>query len=586
MMTLRQLKKTLVALASTAAAAATMVGMPSDASACGGLFCAGGGPQAVNQAAERIIFAQHPDGQITTVVQIMYEGPTDRFGWILPVPGVPEVGLSSDAAFTSLQNATNPTYQMNTTVEGECKEPSGRLFGNGGVGFESASDGATNNASVNNDTGVSVLDEGSAGPYDYVVIQVDAEVENNVQLALDWLEENNYETTNVGPDLIKPYLDDGKNLLAVRLQKSADSGAVRPLKLKYEDTHPMVPIKLTAVAANDDMGVLVWVLGEERAIPKNYKHLEINDALIDWFQPNAVYNQVISVAANEASGQGFVTEWAQPADQLNATMFSDQDQANWDRIRQQTWTDNEAQLVNDVIGLYANGLFDNFGVPVPWDGLDEAIDQSFPTATAEEKKEVQRCGACAFNGSVPEDFDPETFLMAIDDFVVAPMRETQELFDDAGYVTRLYTTLSAHEMTLDPSFDFNPDLEDVSGTNTAERIIECHKSVEQFEAPWRAELPSGLVVRGEGGTWPFQIDGDEEMPATLTVREIGTSGDGEIVRDNLATVRQALDTHNADIPVPGERGCGCRTANSAPGGSILILVLGLAGMAVRRRRRH
>lgn len=79
---------------------------PDQAEACGGFFCSQQAP--VNQAAERIIFSQNGDGTVTAVVQILYEGPSEEFAWVLPVPGIPDVGVSSDIVFTRLQAATNP----------------------------------------------------------------------------------------------------------------------------------------------------------------------------------------------------------------------------------------------------------------------------------------------------------------------------------------------------------------------------------------------------------------------------------------------------------------------------------------------
>lgn len=50
--------------------------------ACGGFFCSRSAP--VFQAAERIIFAQ--DGKdVTQIVEVMYESPSEKFAWILPV---------------------------------------------------------------------------------------------------------------------------------------------------------------------------------------------------------------------------------------------------------------------------------------------------------------------------------------------------------------------------------------------------------------------------------------------------------------------------------------------------------------------
>jgi hypothetical protein len=49
-------------------------------------------------------------------------------------------------------------------------------------------------------------------------------------------------------------------------------------------------------------------------------------------------------------------------------------------------------------------------------------------------------------------------------------------------------------MDLDPLFDFNPDLPMVSNIHSARRVIECHRSVYQWEAPSRFHLEDGRVV--------------------------------------------------------------------------------------------
>ena len=58
------------------------------------------------------------------------------------------------------------------------------------------------------------------------------------------------------------------------------------------------------------MGLMVFVAADERAVPVNYPSLELNDAAIDWFNPNVSYPNVVNLAADEAGGQGFVTEFA------------------------------------------------------------------------------------------------------------------------------------------------------------------------------------------------------------------------------------------------------------------------------------
>ena len=78
--------------------------------------------------------------------------------------------------------------------------------------------------------------------------------------------------------MLSPYLRDGLNLLAFKLTKGTDVGAIRPVILTYESKLPMIPIRPTSVAAHDDMGIQVWVFGPSQAVPDNYKSLVLNEA--------------------------------------------------------------------------------------------------------------------------------------------------------------------------------------------------------------------------------------------------------------------------------------------------------------------
>ncbi len=565
------------------------------AEACGGFVCDGGGPTsssvAVSQSAERIIFADHGDGTVSAVVQILYEGPADRFGWLLPVPGIPEVGLSSDAAFARLQSRTDPRYDLDLRIEGQCATPKSQ--NNGTNNGEAFNNGAGNNGVDDGGEpgGVTVLARGNTGPYDYVVIQVDGET-NKTQLAIDWMNENNYQVPDAAPDLIGDYLDDGFNLLAIRLQKTQDTGSIRPLHLRYESSHAMIPIKLTAVAANDDMGVMTWVLGPERAIPLNYKSLVLNDALIDWFNPGRTYDDVITAAANEASGQGFVTEFADDSARLATAIWTAGDIQLWDEVTSTTWvldaTDANPEARIEYVGDLLETSLRRFSQGGrTYDGIDQVIDLALPDISAEARERfVDNPYAFPNDAEFPADFSVQTWIDSMEEFVVDPMRETQDLFDESTFTTRMYTTMSANEMTVDPSFDFNPSLPRVSNRHTADYVIECSSDFLRSEAPFRVELPSGLIVRGRNqGIWP--ISANAMMPSTLVISQDNTEGEAEVVRDNFETVRAQLERSNQDVPGGGGsevEGGGCSTAGGA-GGLGSLAALGLFGLVRRRRRR-
>ena len=538
------------------------------AHACGGLFCSATAP--VNQAAERIIFSKNEDGSLTAVVQIQYEGPSEEFAWVLPVPGIPEVKVSSDLAFTRLQQASNPQYTFTTEVEGRCKQRRGDNSASFGSPTEGAG-GSGGSGGAGRD-GIDILASGSVGPYDYVVIRPDTSFDNVGDVVVEWLTTEGYDVVPPGgdpediADLLGGYMLDGMNLLAFRLTKGNSTGTIRPIWITYESDQPMIPIRPTAVAANDDMGVMVWVLGESRAVPVNYKALELNLVLINWLNGAQNYNQVVVAAANEAGGQGFVAERAGPSSDYENSIIFPFERDDWEALRMSASALSPVEVVKESAWRFAG-----------WDGYRALAERFLPESVGVDA--FLSCPSCYDDALA--NIDARAFIEDLEEEVVEPMIATQDLLDSRPYITRLYTTLSAPEMDLDPLFDFNPDLPNVSNLHTARRVIECDRSVYQDEAPTRFELEDGRVVRlHQGDPWPFDTTDEEPLPANARVLALTTSGSGTVVTDNAKAIDEALTQHNATVASPG---CGCGVVSPrAHVGTWASLAL----FAVFRRRRR
>jgi MYXO-CTERM domain-containing protein len=584
--------------------------LPRSASACGGFFCSQAA--GVNQAAERIVFANNGDGTVTAVIEIQYQGPSDKFSWLLPISSVPmgkDIQVASSQAFGRLQTATNPRYSLTTRVEGTCDvEPTLDLAGSVESGGAAAGGGPSTESGPG---GVTVDASGVVGAFEWTVISLDAMQPQPADAAVAWLNTNGYDVPDGAPGLLGPYLSGGMHLLALRLKKGATTGSIRPIVLTYAADKPMIPIKLTAVAANDNMGVMTWLLGAAQAVPVNYNALELNEARINWFNPSANYNDVVNQAADEASGQGFVTEYAQGTDQLKNVTWSDGDEQAWSTIQSGTPAQTPADLAMATLRAYAN--FDGF-----WDVFGAQV--TLPTGTTLDQ--VKACPFCNYSGLVPS----AGYLAAIEAEVIVPARVIQKLIDGHPQITRLYSTLSPAEMTVDPLFSYNPDLEPVSNVHTAERVIECAPGYYFSTAPWRIELPQGGVVRGGPdtlGSWPAAFDA---QPANRRILRRSEVGAGKVLEDNGAKIDRAVTTYSESVPTPpmnggaggssgvgggtsgvgGSRsggagrtnsaqpgdeeltpaggGCGCHLASqNGYGGALTLLGLGLFG--VRRRRR-
>ena len=548
-----------VVLAALASVLVRLPNMVDQARACGGFFC-----QAVpiSQAAEQIIFRQNGD-QVTAVVLIQYVGVAEDFSWVVPVPGVPELSTGSDVLFQSLEPATRP--QFNLRIEGAACSSFDLFQGLGFLGAPGESEGE------DAADGVTVVSESVVGPFDVQVVSS----ENPAAMA-QWLEDNDYDLSDRGQELIEPYVEEGMNFVALKLRQDQGIGDIRPLIMKYTSERPMIPIRLTAVAAEDDMGVLVWLLGEARAVPLNYLHVTVNYTLVNWYfgTPTAYasYQNLITTAMDEAGGQGFATDFAGRLPDLLDQLPSDEAYST-ELERLQALATN--QSFYDELGL--GFAFQSVQIlqmlrrelPLP-EGVDEFTYQS-GALLAEVFSDAELAAARA---------DIETMIQSD---IIEPLAETLIVFDGDPYMTRFFTTLSADEMTLDPVFSFNPDLGDQALQRNATLKIECSALA---GTSWSLTLGEGtdrdgeVVLKGEGlpPTETFTAPVLDQLSVSKT-EWLSERGTAELVLQNEFAVDNVIG--DAD----GLCGAGAGSCGAVSLGMMLAGIVGLRTIRRFKRRR-
>jgi hypothetical protein len=317
------------------------------------------------------------------------------------------------------------------------------------------------------------------------------------------------------------------------------------------------------------MGVLTWLLGKSRAVPANYLSLELNEARINWFNAASNYNSVVIDAANDAGGQGFVTELAGPTSVLAAQIWTLADESKWSNLQQAT------SLTGTAFFQTALQLFGQ------WDGFWDATRAAVSLTDGQTFEAIKACPAC-----YAIQVSPANYLAQLDKLVVEPVKRVQQLIDAHPQITRLYTTLSADEMTLDPLFSFNPALPNLSNLHTAERVIACNPGVYESDAPWHIALPQGGVVWGTAneaatGTWPSELNA---LPPNRLIVRAADSGEGKVVEDNSAAIENDLAHYNSGKSAPASAGGGCAAGRGRSSGAWLAAAaLGVA--LIRRRQR-
>jgi hypothetical protein len=279
-------------------AALTVLATAPDVRACGGFFCS---QSPVDQTAEHILFTVNDDQTVTAYVQIKYAGDKDDFAWIVPAPGIPTLTADfPDLALTTLDVNTAPRYFDNSC----------NLAKQAGV------TAGANETPIAGSGGVQVVATQVVGPFETTTLEA-----ASADVLVQWLKDNGYRITDQMIPRLQPYVEGGMNFVAVRLQADKDVSDIKPLGMTYDGNKPMIPIRLTAIAAQPEMGIVTWILADRKWAPENYIDLRIPDSLVHldptrFGQSN--YLTVVSSETDKVGGQAFVTEYARPTDEVAA----------------------------------------------------------------------------------------------------------------------------------------------------------------------------------------------------------------------------------------------------------------------------
>jgi len=581
---------------------------PRIASACGGTFC-DTGPRAmpVDQTGENILFVMEP-GMVEAHIQIQYKGQPDKFSWILPVQARPEVEVGSQALFDRLLSATVPTYLVTTQFD--------NCGSNGGI--VGSSTGATGSTGTGGSAG------GPPGGPPVVVFQkpvgafeVTLLMSKSTAEVVTWLTDNQYQMPPNAPALFDAYVAKSYFFVAVKLTSGAGIDEIHPLVVRFAGTQPCVPLKLTAVAAVDDMGVRTFFLGNNRMVPRNYKHVVPNAVRLDWFNASTIYNSYVGKAVDSpiANGKAFVTEYAGPTAIVGAAPIAS---PSWNAAPFMTAAAvSVIQLLQNQDLVQCLGDTCNYNHPLILPLLRQYLPAPATLTTSNGtvltdptliEGAFYGCLACYQTQIDQTKWSGPMFSADLASRIVDPAHHADALLSAWKYLTRLFTTISPLEMTDDPEFLERADLPAMSViASRATQRITCNSTAGVI-------LPSGRqVALPTQGTWPLF---PAEMPWAERIEEIPATGATVVLVDNNAIIDTQLKAWNdgqswppptttgpgvgTGVGVGGTGGaagangavqldnssCGCRAVGGTSTSTYPAAFLGLAGLLGARRRRR
>ncbi|MBL8922702.1 MAG: DUF2330 domain-containing protein [Myxococcaceae bacterium] len=557
-------------LRSALTAVAVGVGLyGSAAEACG---CFAGPTTAttpVIQAGERILFAVQ-NGKVTAHIQIQYAGDAKDFGWLLPLPSVPVLKAGTEELFTQLAATTDPTFQLNSQVVGQCPQRSPGFSFGCAARAPTTIDRVAGGTSAMGPPPSPLVFTTSVGPYDAAVLKAD---DKSAMLA--WLSANRFVVPTTSDAALAPYLRPGAYFLALKLKSGKTTGDLTPIVVEYPSDLPMIPITLTSIGATPDMGVQVFVVGNGRAIPRNYRHVVLNDALLDWESGGQNYQALVTRAVREAPGRhAFVTDYAGTSSVMRDVL------APAGRFGTEAELAARSTPTTFISTLWAR----QFGIQPPVTGFAGQQAQRFPPAlqdlllralpipktyadqglTADEWfanftsfYESARQQHPADFANYPVFNAPQLAQQVFADYV-APVREANALFTTFPTLTRLFTTLSPEDMTRDPVFSFNTSLPEVPRVRTATQEFDCPTGRSRVVTPGGF---SRAPVFGQPADLPPGLGAHR-------IEALGEEGPGTVETDNTELIRAAFPDPPPAMPTPG----GCSAVPDPVSVALLVLV--------------
>lgn len=534
--------------------------------ACGGFFC--GAQTPVDQAAEEILFALAGD-EVTMHVKIAYEGPAEDFSWVVPVAAEPTLEIGTDALFTTL-SGLRARWQLTQDTD-NCSMD------------ESAA--SSTDAGYMGGGGVTIISTGAVGPYEQVTLLAD-----DTAGLVDWLNSHNFDISDDFDTAIAPYVASGQYFVALRLAKDKDAGDLEPIALTYKGSIASIPIQLTSIAATPDMGLRVYVLGEHRAVPYSYLHVQLNHLSINWWTAGANVEDAIGLAADEAGGHAFFTDYAGSTEPVQGQIFSNA----WDQIDLGGIDSAETLLLTLVTeGLPLDDpmldvLAFHLGLPVTSNAeldLTTVFGCMSPgTYYGYSYGTTAGSGDCYGDELAEITFDPDALAADVELTVLEPRRRTEALLAAYPKISRMTSSVSPAEMTVDPTFVLNPDMGDVAQTRTAVEAYACRRQEGLFDARRALQLTDGRSVLlpsrrelSDLGMTEFEwlTEYGVTTPAAAIIERTSGSGQPEVLVDN----RDLLEQQIRGLLSGGA--CSCTTSTPSPG---WLATLSLFALFRRKQR--
>lgn len=268
-----------------------------DARACGGCFIQPQQQESTVVTGHRMVLSVSP-AQSVLWDQIKYTGDPKEFAWVLPVRAGAVIETSTDAWFETLDAATT------TTIVAPLQN-CGSSFA--GCGSAAPSEAGGDLAHDEAGGGVTVLHEGTVGPYETVTLAA-----NEPGVLNKWLIDHGYNVDTETQPVIDAYVGEGFDFIALRLQPGQGVRQMKPVRVLTEGASAELPLRMVAAGTGASVAITLFAISEARFAAENFENAVVPRDLLVWnFDTKASnYTDLRKTALSLKGGAAWLTPFA------------------------------------------------------------------------------------------------------------------------------------------------------------------------------------------------------------------------------------------------------------------------------------
>lgn len=144
-------------------------------------------------------------------------------------------------------------------------------------------------------------------------------------LLVSWLVDNDYNVTEPMLPYIRRYAQADMKFLALRLVDGASVRDIAPIDLTLPGQTPSIPLRLTALAAEPEMSIVMIVLADQRFAGANWPNVEVETETVPWALSTdgsfrSGWSRRVAEEIDAFGGYGWVTEVSMPAEALSGSV--------------------------------------------------------------------------------------------------------------------------------------------------------------------------------------------------------------------------------------------------------------------------